>query len=76
MVGEGKFDMNEMLGKVLGAAAWQGAEVDGSSGRQGTAGTSLPGRLQAHAGGGGVEAPRVVLRDPGRSCGSEQRAAG
>lgn len=34
--------MNEMLEKVLGAAAWQGAEVDGSSGRQGTAGMSLP----------------------------------
>lgn len=34
--------MKEMLEKVLGAVAWQGAEVDGSSGRQGTAGMSLP----------------------------------
>lgn len=34
--------MNEMLEKALGAAAWQGAEVDGSSGRQGTAEMSLP----------------------------------
>lgn len=58
--------MNEMLEKVLGAAAWQGA--DGSSGRQGTAGMSHPQPCTGTTGGAAVEIPRVVLRDPGRSC--------
>lgn len=34
----------------------------------------LLGRLQAHAGGAAVEAPRMVLRDPRRSSGSERCA--
>lgn len=47
---------------------WPGRELMAALEGRGQQECHILSRAQAHTGGAAVETPRVVLRDPGRSC--------